>query len=111
MITELRKIIFADEDLKKAISALSEKQGNKLLKGPIKTITIEENEAISATLVVDTLVGGESETVTIEAPFLAAAMLRYCFESNIPIPKNSQKKIERADDSLAINITINVHES
>lgn len=107
MVTEFRQIVFSDHDLKSAIVSFNNSRNLKLLKGPVRSINLQQGETISASLVVDTQVGGETEIINMEAAYLGAAMLTFCFELGIPIPKESQKNIEMVGDNLALNISIN----
>ena len=51
--------------------------------------------------------GGEARKVNLTEIDLGRALLLYCVERKIPVPRRGQKEVRIADGTLALTITVN----
>ena len=51
--------------------------------------------------------GGEARKVNLTEIDLGRALLLYCVERKIPVPRRGQKEVQIADGTLALTITVN----
>ena len=48
----------------------------------------------------------ESHSFPVDPDNLVRAMVRYCINNKIPIPKNAKKSAEKIDETMALSILI-----
>ena len=105
MPTELRKIIFSEEEMLKAVISQNRRSPRKLPAGDIVKIARAGNGANMDISIFDPT-AEETKTVTLGASYLAAAMLGFCIENKIPVPRVADKSVEVLGDSFALSISI-----
>lgn len=106
MPTEMRKIVFSEEEIVKAVLSQNRHSVRKLPPGDI--VQVKAKSAPEPLLELD-IFDPESEatkTIKLDTPYLAAAMLRFCIDSNIPIPRVADKSVQILGGSIALNISI-----
>jgi hypothetical protein len=103
MPTETRRIVFSHPELRQALDAYMAEQGRPLPPGDFVSAALHDNGH-------EVRVGIRNETADdvdearIDGPNVAAALLKYCFRNNIPIPKNAEKSLAMMDDNVALDI-------
>ena len=50
-------------------------------------------------------------TITLEPAFIGAALVRYCIDLKIPLPRTAGKSLQVIGDRLALNLTIKASET
>ncbi len=105
MLTEYRKLVFPDSELIQAITAHDE-VSMKLL-GSRDLVKIEATASPELKIVAK-LRGedGRDEPVQFEYSYVVAAMVRYCVEHKIPLPRRGEKLIELDEGRLALSISM-----
>ncbi len=105
MLTEYRKLVFPDSELIQAITAHDE-VSMKFLDS--KDLVKVEATASPDLKIVAKLRGkdGRDESVQLEYSYVVAAMVRYCVEQKIPLPRRGEKLIELDDGKLALSISM-----
>ena len=111
MVTEFRQIVFSTHDLTAAITEFYLQKRSDVHGGSINNIRIARESPSAIKLTLEIASDDNTETVTIETAFVAAAMLKYCFKLGIPVSRGAQKNIEMVGDNLALNLSINARKT
>ncbi|MEE8394265.1 MAG: hypothetical protein V3R66_07960 [Rhodospirillales bacterium] len=106
MPKELRKLGFDKEELRAAAYDYCLRTNIHVPQAAISDIEIGEDPAAAVTLKFDTLDVNDVKEVRLNRDQMGAALIRYCGEQKIPIPRRGQKilKIEGEEIALMINI-------
>lgn len=106
MPTELRRLIFSREELVKAISNFREVSGNGIPAGNIVYCQIMRNSDLSVS--VKFLPEGESQfqSEQLGVDIIGPALMKYCLDHKIPLPRNSEKAIEVIGENIAMTVSI-----
>lgn len=72
----------------------------------IDRVTMQAGPDVSLNLFIYTEYDEPPMVRSLNAPFIAAMMLRYCFEKKIPLPKNARKDLSIVDGSLMMLLTL-----
>ena len=119
MPSELRQIVFSNEEtidaLAKHCRRLHKEQQNLSVKG----CEIFSDPEIGVRLEIDcgdeAKPGrsdlGKDHTITLKPAFIGAALVRYCIDLKIPIPRVAVKSLQVIGSGLALNLTIKASES
>ena len=105
MPTELRKIIFSEEEIVRAVLSQNRRSPKKLPPGDIVKVGRSGSGANMDISIFDATVE-QTKTVTLGASYLAAAMLGFCIDNKIPVPRVADKSVEVLGDSFALSISI-----
>ncbi len=111
MPTEIRKLIFSRDELAEAIAnhRNGHDNGSKhgdLPSGAIMFCRVHQDTQLRVTVKV--LPDGETNirTVQLEPEFVGAALMQYCIERKIPMPKGASKSLEAMGENIAMNLSI-----
>lgn len=106
MVRERRVLYFSHQEVMDALR-LFNATGLDLPDGAvIRTFTLNSEPVITLTITIDTLDREPETQQVLKGPFIAAMMLRYCFEKKIPLPRNADKDLSIVDGDLAMALTI-----
>jgi hypothetical protein len=108
MPKELRKVVFTRDELQAAAVAYCYRQGMKLPKGMLQSVTFE-NEQVSLNFSVISEKGPTRIRLTRDQ--IAAAIILYCRSLRIPIPKQSQKIVNPDGDGIALLVSLQYEKS
>ena len=100
MITEIRHIIFSNDELKLVFQSVP-------LEGfdPARRITrIQVVEGPPPSIRIQSEAGGGRAELEVESYQLARLMVAYCREKKIPLPKDALKTIHAQGDALCFSI-------
>lgn len=105
MLKEIRSILFAQQELEEAFKLFHTSVQAILPAGRIISFQVAGNK--EATVKVNVVAQeGEVSEVIIASAHVAAAMLHYCIQNGIPVPRKAKKKIELIDGCLALTLTL-----
>lgn len=109
MPSEMRRLTFSREELITALTQHYQASPDRLPEGRIVDCTlIARPKALVRLQVLDPSNNGtHAQDMPLE--HVAAALLRYCMNHRIPVPKRSRKSIEIVGDSLCLDIRIGAH--
>jgi hypothetical protein len=105
--TELRRVIFSNAELLQALSDYNKlpTHGGKLPPGTVGSCVVRDDpEGIVHLDIRD--VDGNHTTVALPHAWVGAAMMRYCREIKIPLPKQSKKSLQVVGDNLTLCVEI-----
>jgi hypothetical protein len=106
MPSEIRQIIFRAEELIEAIVSYSNASAEPLPAGAVEAVEVVSGKTIS----VRVHIRGEGNLgdyqTTLDASTVAASLIRYCRDTGIPLPRDSEKSLQVTGDNLALVIKI-----
>ena len=109
MPREDRLIIFSNDEVYKALYALSaQKQVKKPPAGAVKSVVedSEDREKIKVHLHNPQETYDKDMTVDYRRDFLAAALMLFCRGLGIPLPKNARKSVMIRNDEVMLRVQI-----
>ncbi len=107
MVAEFRKMSFSFFELGNAIKTFHVSKSLPLPVGDILAINLVEKPTIRAKLKFALANTGKTEEIELDNNRLAASMLYYCMQHNIPVPKNAKKEIVKTENGLALQVSMN----
>jgi hypothetical protein len=106
MPTELRQLIFSRDELAEAIANYNGAATNGVPAGRIMFCKVTQNSGIFVTVKI--VPEGETEvhTVHLDKNTVGAALMKYCLDKNIPMPKKASKTLQAIGDNIAMSLCI-----
>ena len=106
MPIENRQIIFKWHEVFRAIARYRDRQGNPFPAGTFRSKTIHRRPELAVDIVMDDDKAGEI-SYRISYKEIAAALIQFCIEERIVLPKhNAIKEIGVFDDQIGLVITL-----
>ena len=108
MATEIRTIIFSQDEVVRAVTALRQRKQAPLPSGTLFKFSLHTNPSIHLALAI--AVDGEErlESIDLSGDEVGAALVMFCIGNKIPLPaKNAAKRLRVVGDSLALVVSIN----
>lgn len=106
MTRELRQIAFTRYELVQAIMAFDRMSPEPIIPGKVIDCRLEENEPVQTTNRILRNNTPTEITMTLEPVFLKRALVRYCIENDIVIPRDSEKTVAVRKGGIALVIKI-----
>jgi len=106
MPTEFRRLVFSNNELRDAIEGYIPKSGESLPTGPVRECHVSEDLGVEVIIVIESEEDGTLRKFKMSTFFLSAALLEYCREHQVPIPRDANKYLEVVGDCLALRITL-----
>lgn len=106
MPTENRNIFFSENEVKIALVQFSAKKGLNFQVENINDFQLSEKSPISVALKVFDVNAGKTGTVNYPHPEIAAALMGYCMQLKIPLPRAGKKSLQSNKKQLYLNIKI-----
>jgi hypothetical protein len=101
---EVRYIIFNAEEVRSAVVSFVQKQGQIASAGDVMAVeVVGPNEAPTA--LVRLQASPTPDPVRLTDQYLVAALLLYCIDRRIPIPKQAAKRVELSVNGLTMTLT------
>lgn len=102
MPSEVRQLLFKSREIITAITEYYQRRGIALPNGTAERVMLPESGQVHALLIIATDRGGKVE-VEVNTEMLAAALILYCINRKIPLPVESEKRLQRVqEDSVAL---------
>ena len=105
MLTEHRQLIFPMNDLWSALAR------HGILSGTPDDFQLNDFNADKFEFSVAYEAGETAEKLVLDTEQVLQAMLRYCIDNGIPIPKHGSKSIDRIDGEMCLKIDIDAKSS
>ena len=106
MPSEVRIIVFTAEDVLEAIEGFDATAEKRLFRGKAIDCHVRKHPKVHAILEVERAGGEEIDTVDLNSSQLAAALISFCRERRIPLPRNARKELDVIDDQLALRLEV-----
>ena len=102
MPREMRQIMFRAPEIMAAITEYHHRRGLDLPVGHAVGCAVTDEPALQATISVQSD-RGETALVNVNAEMLAAALILYCINRQIPLPAEADKRLQKVgDDGVAL---------
>ncbi len=109
MITEIRHLLFQNEDLMRALIEYKKKRNEPLPPGNIIDFKIEGNQQIiRCILKIYSDKCGETIDFSFEHEEIREALIMYCLYKKIPLPAKIQKDLRMFGDRVGLFIALNL---
>lgn len=105
MPCEIRDIVFSKDEVTAALCA-HDRMCEQEIEGDVADLKVEDGNDLRVILHVQA--DGKKQAVTVDAGTLLDALVRYCIETNIMIPRRSKKSVLAAGDSARLRIELGV---
>ena len=100
---EVRYIVFSSDEVRNAVTSFIQKQGQITTSNEVMAVEVlGPNEAPSSLV---RLQAPAAKPIKLGEQYLAAALLLYCIDRRIPIPKQATKKLELSVNGLTLALT------
>lgn len=115
MPSEIRLIIFTNEEVVSSIVSLQKKRGQRLPSGTINNIGIVESNNSSETPDVTLNIEILSPEGTVNKSFrneeIAAALINYCLTNRTPLPRLAQKTVRIIDGKVTLLLNLRMKQT
>ncbi len=104
--SEHRQIVFGKNELNAAIAAHRECHDDSIPEGRVTACSVDAHKRVA--VLIAFLKDGEQKpsVVEVSASTVAAALISYCMEKGIPIPRQSHKTVQQLGDNIALVIRV-----
>ncbi len=106
MPTEYRRIVFPNQELHAALSEYQGAEIQDMPPGDIVAVALLDSPANTVRMTLVSTSEGTSYTADFNAAHIAAALIKFCIDRKVPIPKHSRKSLRLMGDNLALDIVI-----
>lgn len=105
MPTERRQIIFSLEEMADALRSSHRSKGRSLFSSDVVAVTVKDTQVL--VMLKGAGDGGrDPEEQTVEPSVVLDALVRYCLESNIPLPKAGRKQVLVSKSGVALLVIL-----
>lgn len=108
-VYESRRLVLPIETAVEAVLLFDRDSGGTLTQGTILDVSIETEPSPCLVLVMRSRRTDTVEQRTFTLPAIAAAIINYCREARIPLPRGGKKSIEIVPEGFAFGIETSVH--
>ncbi|WP_138379444.1 hypothetical protein [Luteithermobacter gelatinilyticus] len=106
MPSEVRHIFFEEAELRRALVKYALVKGKTLLFDDIKSIIINNSGMVSATLMIKKIINEPPIRMEFSTAELAAALVLFCKETGVPLPKKGVKSLNVDEDRVYMTIIL-----
>ena len=106
MPSERRFIVFTSEEAIDAIARFSKMLDTPLFRGKPTELHVRKNPQVRAILEVEKRGGEEIETIDLNSSHLAAALINFCRELRIPLPRKAKKELDVSGEQLVLRLKV-----
>jgi len=108
MASEIRTVIFSQNEVVRAITEFRKHIGRPLPRGSVFKFSIRDKPKLELKLAIAIEGQEKLEDVTVTADELGAAFVMFCISSRIPLPaRDATKAIRALGDNLALIVSKN----
>ncbi|MCR9254568.1 MAG: hypothetical protein NXI16_00545 [Alphaproteobacteria bacterium] len=106
MPNEFRFLVFSESEAANALAAFAPKAGKKLPIGSVKGVEVKiDKEPPTAALVIAPDEGG-TQNFDFSAGEVTAALIGWCINHKVPLPRDGEKMLEALQGCLALRIGV-----
>jgi hypothetical protein len=100
----MRRIVFTNDELRRALDAhLVHRNGASMPTGLVTSVTFDADKS-NIVLAIQDRRSDENHTIEVSSAHVAAALLRYCFSTRLPLPKHASKSLVISGDNVALDM-------
>lgn len=105
MPTEMRRIVFSNEELQNAINFFNSPNIPKLLDGRIVSASISQDDNKNIRLRYASYNRDEERIIDIATANVGAILVNYCIKNKIPMSKKAGKAVKIIGDNVSLELT------
>ncbi|MFM2042041.1 MAG: hypothetical protein RLY86_617 [Pseudomonadota bacterium] len=105
MPTEIRHIIFTQEEVVRGAVDYHRRSGSPLPTGSIIKMVVEKEPALRIALHIALDADDSRAVIWIEHQVLAAALIFFCIQNRIPLPTKAAKELTLMGEKIALVVT------
>lgn len=94
--------MFGQDEVIEALAHFAKATKHPMPSGKITACEINTKVDLAAVVTVTHLADGSTNTVRFDNASVAAALIRYCIEKKIPMPKAAEKSVEAQGKALTL---------
>lgn len=106
MPSELRKVVFSKDEVWKAVVSHCMRAAIHMPNAPLEDVVVPSNFEPAVEMLFAGDQKGYFRKVKLGLPEVAAALIRFCREQNVPLPKNGKKVLKPSDDGIAMLVNV-----
>ncbi len=106
MAQEFRKIILTGREVEAALAVYFDKAKGDIRAADIRQIELDDGPEVGGVIQLNRALFNGRSTVPLGSDQIGAAMILYCREKKIPLPRRGTKSLEREFDGVALTIRI-----
>ena len=104
MPSEVRIIAFTRQDVQEAIDRFGVIADKRLFKGKLIDCHVKKHPGVNADRESEGAAGEKIGLVKLNSTQLAAALISYCCDLHIPLPRAARKELDVIDDQLVLRL-------
>jgi hypothetical protein len=110
MPTEIRKIVFTVEEVRWAAVDFCLRSNIALPHANIGGLRIADDMAATVTILFTTANPAHPNEIRLSRDHVAAALIRFCMENQIPLPRHAQKvlQVQAAEQTVALMMKVDL---
>ena len=106
MPTELRKIVFNENELYEAVMALHLQTATRLPQGPLEQVKVKGSDLAFVVLAYGAIDPSPARSLSFTKDQVAAGLIAYCRDKRIPIPRKGQKLLKVEDGKVVYMVRV-----
>jgi hypothetical protein len=106
MPSELRQVLFPKPELQSALRKYARTIRHRLPPGDIVECKVEGGPDNFVALRLKDEITGEEDSVSFNEAFVGAALLRFCMDCQIPVPRKGEKALKVVNGDVALLISL-----
>ena len=110
MISEVRYLLFDEQDLLRAMIEYRKARNQPLPVGTITEFKIQRKEQVTCTLSMHEDKAGKKTDIIFTNDIIRAALIAYCRYKKVPLPVTAQKDLQVFGERVGMLISLNLTE-
>ena len=110
MISEVRYLLFDEQDLLRALIEYRKARNQPLPVGTIAEFKIQRKEPVTCTLSMHEDQAGKRTDIIFTNDIIRAALIAYCMYKNVPLPVKAEKDLQVFGGRVGMLISLNLTE-
>ncbi len=111
MISEVRYLLFDEQDLLRAMIDYRKVRNQPLPAGSISEFKIQRKQPVTCTLTLQEDQAGHTTDVIFTNNDMRAALVSYCIDKKVPMPAKADKDLQVFGKRIGMLISLNLTES
>ena len=107
MPIEMRTIIFDRDELTEALSMHGRDDSEAIPPGKIIFCRVDQDPDFTVTVKFVRNGSSEIESVSVQPESVGSALVQYCMNRSIPIPRNVARSLQSLGENVAMHLSIN----
>jgi len=104
MPTEMRRIVFSNEELMNAINFFNSPGVPKLPEGVITAVSVDPDNKANIVLKFISYNRDEERNIVVSVANLGAVLISYCIKNKIPMSKKASKSLKIIGDNVSLEL-------